>query len=181
MMIRFSERMAAGHVLGGSVKGYDIPFSPPIPAHNLLRHGLVTGHVTPTRDNDFEHPSVMEATMLTRRAMIAIALALATPALAHHGWRWTADGEFELSGIITAAELGNPHGLLTVDADGEIWTVEVGQPWRNERAGVTDAMLAPGEEIVARGHRSADPAQLVMKAERLIIGGETFDLYPDRS
>jgi Family of unknown function (DUF6152) len=119
--------------------------------------------------------------MLTRRALIAAALAIAAPALAHHGWRWTADGEFELSGIITAAELGNPHGLLTVDADGEVWTVEVGQPWRNAEAGVTDAMLAPGTEIVARGHRSADPAQLVMKAERLVIGGQTYDLYPDRS
>jgi hypothetical protein len=119
--------------------------------------------------------------MLTRRALIAATLALGTPALAHHGWRWTADGEFELTGLITTAELGNPHGLVTVDADGEVWTVEVGQPWRNEQAGVTDAMLAPGAEIVARGHRSADPAQRVMKAERLILGGVTYDLYPDRS
>jgi hypothetical protein len=119
--------------------------------------------------------------MLTRRFLLAAVLAVATPALAHHGWRWTADGEFELSGLITAAELGNPHGLLTVDANGEIWTVEVGQPWRNAEAGVTDAMLAPGAEIIARGHRSADPAELVMKAERLIIGGQTYDLYPDRS
>jgi hypothetical protein len=119
---------------------------------------------------------------LTRKAFLAACVAMiALPALAHHGWRWTADGEFELSGIITAAELGNPHGLLTVDADGETWTVEVGQPWRNAEAGVSDAMLAPGGEIIARGHRHADPAQLVMKAERLIIGGKTFDLYPDRS
>jgi hypothetical protein len=119
--------------------------------------------------------------MLTRRAVMAVLLALGTPALAHHGWRWTEEGEFEVSGIISAAKLGNPHGLLTVDAGGEDWTVEVGQPWRNERAGVTDAMLAPGVEIVARGHRSADPEQRVMKAERLVIGGVTYDLYPDRS
>jgi hypothetical protein len=119
---------------------------------------------------------------LTRSAFLAVLAAMvALPVLAHHGWRWTEDGAFELSGIITAAELGNPHGLLTVNADGEVWTVEVGQPWRNERAGVTDAMLAPGVEIVARGHRHADPARLVMKAERLVIGEQTYDLYPDRS
>jgi hypothetical protein len=118
----------------------------------------------------------------TRRLILTGLLALtALPALAHHGWRWTDDGEFELSGRITAAELGNPHGLLTVQANAEIWTVEVGQPWRNERAGVTDAMLAPGTEITVRGHRSADPAQLVVKAERLVIAGQTYDLYPDRS
>jgi len=119
---------------------------------------------------------------LARRPVLAGLLVLAAlPALAHHGWRWTEDGEFELTGLITAAKLGNPHGLLTVDAEGEVWTVEVGQPWRNEQAGLTDAMLAPGVEIIARGHRSADPAQLVMKAERLVIDGQTHDLYPDRS
>lgn len=119
--------------------------------------------------------------MLTRRILIAAVLAIAGPALAHHGWRWTDDGEFELTGIITAADLGNPHGVLTVEADAEVWMVEVGQPWRNEAAGLTDAMLVPGVEIVARGHRAADPAQLLMKAERVIIDGTTHDLYPDRS
>jgi hypothetical protein len=119
---------------------------------------------------------------LSRRTILAGLVALiAFPALAHHGWRWTADGEFELTGIITDAQLGNPHGLLTVEANGEVWTVEVGQPWRNEQAGVTDSMLAPGGEVTARGHRSANPDELVMKAERLVIGGQTYDLYPARS
>ncbi|MCU0827966.1 MAG: DUF6152 family protein [Tabrizicola sp.] len=119
---------------------------------------------------------------LTRRSLLTALIALpALPAFAHHGWRWTDDGEFELTGRITAAQLGNPHGILTVEANGEVWTVEVGQPWRNEQAGVTDAMLAPGGDITVRGHRAADPAQLVVKAERLLIGGQTYDLYPDRS
>ncbi|MGQ0567897.1 MAG: DUF6152 family protein [Gemmobacter sp.] len=120
---------------------------------------------------------------LTRRHLLDILalVVLAGPALAHHGWRWTEDGEFELTGVITAARLGNPHGVLTVDAEGEVWTVEVGQPWRNEAAGLTDAMLVPGVEIVARGQRSADPQQRLMKAERIAIGGTVHDLYPDRS
>jgi hypothetical protein len=119
---------------------------------------------------------------LTRRHALAVTASfLAAPAFAHHGWRWTESGEFELTGIVTAARLGNPHGLLTVDAEGEDWTVEVGQPWRNANAGLTDAMLAPGAEIVALGHRHADPAQRIMKAERIVISGTTYDLYPDRS
>lgn len=120
---------------------------------------------------------------ILRAALLAPALApaLAAPAAAHHGWRWTDSGAFELSGVIVAARLGNPHGVLTVDAGGERWQVEVGQPWRNARAGLTDAMLAPGVEIVAQGHRSADPAQRLMKAERIIIGGRLFNLYPDRA
>ena len=119
---------------------------------------------------------------LTRRLTLGcLAAALALPAAAHHGWRWTADGNFELTGTITAARLGNPHGVLTVAVNDETWTVEVGQPWRNERAGLTDAMLAPGAEITAQGHRHADPAQPVLKAERIVINGQTYDLYPERS
>lgn len=116
-------------------------------------------------------------------ALLALALAVVlsvSSAIAHHGWRWTADGNFELTGIITEAQLGNPHGVLKVDADGEIWTVEVGQPWRNERAGLTDDMLAPGKEITASGHRSANEEDLLLKAERIIIAGNVHDLYPDR-
>ena len=124
--------------------------------------------------------------MPTRRTwVIGTALAigglgLGRIARAHHGWRWTADGNFELTGIITKVALGNPHGLLTVDADGEEWTVEVGQPWRNERAGLGDGMLVEGAEITASGHRSADQDEKLMKAERVIIDGTVYDLYPDR-
>ena len=105
----------------------------------------------------------------------------AAPALAHHGWGWTDGGEFILTGTVSAAELGNPHGVLTIEVEGEAWVVEVGQPWRNAQAGLTDEMLAPGAELTAEGHRSADPGQLLMKAERLVIDGQSYNLYPDRS
>jgi hypothetical protein len=120
------------------------------------------------------------AAPLRRRALLAAALSLAAgAALAHHGWRWTAAGDFELTGLIETARLGNPHGVLTVNADGEIWTVEVGQPWRNANAGLTDEMLAPGVEVTVIGRRSADPAQLVVKAITVVIGGREHALYPN--
>ena len=123
--------------------------------------------------------------MLTKRAFLAVfafslALAAAAPSLAHHGWRWTADGNFELTGIIKTIKLGNPHGLLTVDADGEIWTVEVGQPWRNARAGLSDGMLAEGVEATFSGQRAADSSERLMKAERVTISDTLYDLYPGR-
>lgn len=109
-----------------------------------------------------------------------IAATAAAPAMAHHGWLWAEDETFELTGVVREARLGNPHGLLTVESDGATWTVEVGQPWRNERAGLTDAMLQPGTELTASGHRSSDPAKTLMKAERITINGTLHDLYPDR-
>ncbi|MBT5647935.1 MAG: hypothetical protein HOJ41_08715 [Rhodospirillaceae bacterium] len=101
-------------------------------------------------------------------------------ALAHHGWRWTTGGNIEVTGIITAAQLGNPHGVLTVDADGQVWRVEVGQPWRNERAGLKDGDLKKGVEVRIVGEPSADIKDKRVKAERLYLGKKEYKLYPER-
>ncbi|MEQ9556625.1 MAG: DUF6152 family protein [Rhodospirillales bacterium] len=125
--------------------------------------------------------------MHSRRLLMAGILAgilfpwlAAGPAAAHHGWRWAEDDNFEITGVIREAKLGNPHGLLYLDVKGQRWTAEVGQPWRNERAGLSNARLAPGTEVTIRGHRAKDPKELLIKAERVIIGGKVHDLYPER-
>jgi hypothetical protein len=114
---------------------------------------------------------------------VTLVLGLAVPAgtaFAHHGWAWTTGGNVELTGVIEQVRLGNPHGLLEVDVEGERWTVEVGQPWRNERSGLNEGDLAPGVEIRAIGEPSADPADKRLKAERLFLGGQEYQLYPER-
>lgn len=112
-------------------------------------------------------------------AMLAPSLP-ATLALAHHGWGWASGEQFEITGRITAVRLGNPHGEVTIEAEGAAWEVEVGQPWRNARAGLTEALLAVGTVITVSGHRADDPDVRVVKAERVTIDGKTYDLYPDR-
>ena len=102
-------------------------------------------------------------------------------ARAHHGWAWAEDEEFVLTGVIRGARLGNPHGELDVEAADGMWVAEIGQPWRNARAGLTDDLLAPGVEVTLEGHRSRDQEEKLMKAERVIIAGRLHDLYPDRS
>jgi hypothetical protein len=119
--------------------------------------------------------------LMTGAAAVLLGATGLSRALAHHGWRWTEDGNFELTGIIRSAQLGNPHGVLTVDVNGELWIVEVGQPWRNARAGLEDEMLAVGREVTISGARSADPAEKKVKAERVIIDGRLHDLYPNRN
>lgn len=114
--------------------------------------------------------------------MAAVFLALAVPsggAHAHHGWRWTEGVNTELTGIITKVQLGNPHGEVTLAVNGESWIVEVGQPWRNDRAGLT-GKLAEGVTMTVIGERHADPDKKLIKAERVIIDGTTHALYPDR-
>ena len=126
--------------------------------------------------------------MLNRRTLIAASGTMAIASLvtftkrsdAHHGWSW-AEGELHtLTGTIKSAKLGNPHGMLKVTASDGEWTVEVGQPWRNARAGLKDSMLAKGVQLTIIGNRAKDKKLKVLKAVRIVINGKNHDLYPER-
>jgi hypothetical protein len=124
----------------------------------------------------------MHAHRLKFTALVLLLLGVwfAQPAGAHHGWRWAEDGNSEVTGKITSVKLGNPHGLVMLNVNGEEWTVEVGQPWRNHQAGLTDDKLTAGVTLTIQGHRAADKKLKVIKAERVVIDGKTYNLYPDR-
>jgi hypothetical protein len=111
---------------------------------------------------------------------LALGMVVAQGALAHHGWGWATDEEFEITGKITNVKLGNPHGEVALDVKGEKWMIEVGQPWRNESAGLTSEMFSVGRLITVHGHRSAKASERLVKAERVIIDGKSYNLYPDR-
>ena len=112
--------------------------------------------------------------------LISILLTLTPAAIAHHGWGWATDEEFEIAGRIVEVRLGNPHGEVTIETDNQQWVIEVGQPWRNQRAGLSAELLQVGRGIIVHGHRSAAPGERLVKAERLVIDGRNYNLYPDR-
>ena len=112
---------------------------------------------------------------------LAVGVFLTQSAMAHHGWRWATEEEFEITGTIANVRLGNPHGEVTLDVAGEKWLVEVGQPWRNDRAGLTAELLSVGRLITVHGHRSAKESERLVKAERIAIDGKSYNLYPDRA
>lgn len=119
---------------------------------------------------------------MNRTLVAVVAFALGTTAaLAHHGWSWTTGENITLNGTVASARLGNPHGVLELDVEGTVWSVEIGQPWRNSRAGLTDADFAAGTAMTVDGEPSADPAEKRLKAERITIAGEVHELYPERS
>jgi hypothetical protein len=113
-------------------------------------------------------------------ASLVFSIAIPGGALAHHGWAWTTGENVEMTGVIKEVKLGNPHGILKVEIKGELWTVEVGQPWRNANAGLKDGDLAEGVEIRLIGEPSADASENRLKVERLFIGDREYVLYPDR-
>lgn len=111
---------------------------------------------------------------------LTTALLLPLTALAHHGWSWTTGGNIDLTGVVTEIELGNPHGIVTVDVEGETWTVEVGQPWRMDRSGLAEGELVKGIDLRVIGEPSADKEERRVKAEKFYIGDKEYVLYPER-
>jgi hypothetical protein len=119
-----------------------------------------------------------------RRALMAAVLSLGVvaatgAAFAHHGWSWAEAGMIELTGTITSITIAPPHPVIEVDAEGEMWTVELGNPGQTQRSGFAEGSAELGQEIVALGNRDADGATR-MKAVRITVNGQTFDIYPDR-
>lgn len=107
-------------------------------------------------------------------------VAASVGSLAHHGWFWTADGDFVLEGTIEEIYLGNPHATLKVMADGELWHVDLAPPSRTAAAGFVEGVAEIGDEVIALGQRSGDMDELAMKAVRLTIDGVNYDVYPSR-
>lgn len=115
-----------------------------------------------------------------RMITLSAALLAALPAAAHHGWSWTEDGFFELEGVIAAIYYGNPHPTLDVDVEGTIWRVELATPGATTRAGFMEDTAKVGDEVKAIGNRSREETEPRMKAVRIVVGGKTYDVYPNR-
>ncbi|WP_246225907.1 DUF6152 family protein [Chelativorans xinjiangense] len=111
---------------------------------------------------------------------IGLAAGAAVPALAHHGWAWTEDEPFELTGTVEDIYIGNPHVTLTVRAEDGLWHVDLAPLAPTLRAGFDEGAAEIGDTVTCVGFRSRDPGQMSMKAARVVIDGETYDVYPSR-
>ena len=117
-----------------------------------------------------------------RRFAIAAGLVLATTtgALAHHGWSWAEADQVEITGIIQAIYIGPPHPTFDVETADGTWHVELGNPRQTASAGFVEGVASVGDEVTALGNRTTEPDRLLMKAVRLTVNGETYDIYPNR-
>lgn len=105
---------------------------------------------------------------------------LSTTAVAHHGWSW-AEGELsELTGTIREISFAPPHPSLEVEIEGEVWQVDLGNPSQTQRAGFAQGSAEVGDEVTILGNRSLDESENLIKAVRITVDGENYDMYPGR-
>ena len=111
-----------------------------------------------------------------------LAIAIASPVLAHHGWAGNAAEDFTLSGTVEqSVNLGGPHATMTIkSADGQVWNLTLAPGPRTERAGLKSGMIPVGEKVTIVGHRNRDPKRFEVKTEKVTWNGRTFEVYADR-
>lgn len=116
------------------------------------------------------------------RAGFAAAALLSLPltALAHHGWNWAEEAQSEMTGTIQSISFAPPHPSMTVEVDGTVWQVDLGNPNQTQRSGFAPGSADVGDEVTILGNRSLDEDEMRIKAVRITVGGQQFDMYPER-
>jgi hypothetical protein len=118
---------------------------------------------------------------VTIPSAVVLAVALAAPVSAHHGWSEYGDEQFDLTGTLeTGVSLAGPHATAQIKADDEVWDIVFAPSPRTASAGLTEDVIPVGDTVTASGHRHLDESTLEIKAERLMWKGKTFDVYPER-
>jgi hypothetical protein len=124
----------------------------------------------------------MHSRFLLVAAASILALTLALPAPAHHGWAGNQDEEFEITGVVeTGVSLAGPHGTMKIRVDNQVWDVTLAPGARTSQAGLKEGVIPVGAKVTVHGHRNRDPKRFEIKTERVIWNGRTFNVYPDRT
>src|SRR5436309_3382587 len=97
------------------------------------------------------------------RIVLALLIAAAIPAWAHHAFAAEFDGTkpVKLKGVVTRMEWINPHAWLHIDVkgdDGKVvnWMIECGSPNTLLRRGMSKSSVTLGMEVMVDGYLSKD-------------------------
>lgn len=110
-----------------------------------------------------------------KRVLFA-ALAVPAVAFAHHGWsEYDSSQPLNLQGKIIESGYEHPHGHLRLETPKKTWLVVLAPPSRMDFRGLSRDMLKPGGSAAVEGYPNRSKTE-EMRAERITIGGKTFEL-----
>lgn len=109
-------------------------------------------------------------------AVAAASMAVAAPALAHHGWgSYDATKTTVVEGRVEALSWVNPHGEIQLSHDGKPWRIVLAPLNRMEARGLDRDMIAVGRTVKVEGYPRHD-GTAEMRIERITAAGKTVEL-----
>jgi len=113
---------------------------------------------------------------MNRQIALAVALAMSTPALAHHGWsEYDATKSLTLTGRIVESGYEHPHGHVRLETPGKTWFVVLAPPTRMQNRGLPKDALQAGNTATVVGYPNRSKPE-EMRAERITVQGKTVEL-----
>ena len=110
------------------------------------------------------------------KSAAVLALAIAAPAFAHHGWSsYDTDKTIRVTAPLSAVKWGNPHGSAKVAWHGKTWNVILAPVARMQARGLTRAMLVSGKPVTLIGYPRRDGGA-EMRIETVVAGGKRVEL-----
>jgi hypothetical protein len=112
---------------------------------------------------------------------VAISIASAIPAFAHHGWGGNVEEVTALSGVVTeGVKLAGPHGTMKImTPDGNVWDITLAPPFRTSSAGLKQDTIPVGATVTVHGQRNRDPNRHEMKTIQVEYAGKNYNVYPE--
>ena len=106
----------------------------------------------------------------------AVPLALASPALAHHGWgSYDSQKTIKFTAPILDVKYENPHVEIVLEYQGKKWTITLAPVFRMENRGLPKASLVKGKSVTVEGYASKVHAE-EMRIERITVDGKVVEL-----
>ena len=97
-------------------------------------------------------------------------------AFAHHGWgSYDASKQGSIKGSVQRSDWQNPHVMVAVTDRGKTWDAVLAPPFRMNARGLEPDLIKPGTQVTLEGYPSTR-VDNEMRAERIVVGGKTFEL-----
>lgn len=107
---------------------------------------------------------------------LALALGLAAPAAAHHGWgSYDSTKTVTVEATILDVKYENPHVEIVLEHNGKKYTMTLAPVFRMQNRGVPQPMLVKGKKVKVEGYQSKVHGD-EMRIERISVDGKTIEL-----